>query len=657
MGSRMKEDDRIEREIRSLSKLPENRRCINCNSLGPQYVCTTFWTFVCTNCSGIQREFNHRVKSVSMAKFTAEEVTALQAGGNKKAKQIYLQDWDPHRHSYPDTNNIPRLRDFIKQVYVDRKFSGERTQKNLPRLRLNNKEESYDRRKLSFSRRERYEDGNDMHSPSSRNEDRSVKYYYDDRRSPRYAPRNGNPRRNPIKIEVVDDRFRDDESITRRFSSIESKQIAVPSDGQKNVDRGKKVPLASGGGSAKENPAEQKSPETQILSVVTSQVSDAATAPEAQFTPQSNDESDWAPFEISTEKEPSQTPFTNISKSSTTETTTYTKETTKTLDAVEFLLSELSGPLYATASSASEVHAADNDTSTARAEYISVDGDLAPPTSAGQITPFPNNFGASSDASTSDSNLTQPSTAYSSAIQSASPSVRDVPSLNQPTVALKAPDVSSSLMELSPQVPSKLSQDSRPDVGSQPRITQTKSMGRKEIPANLFTISYLPGPAPQAGWQNFQPHNMGYGLQYYSNTAPFSAFPAAAKSTNPFDITDGRPQVRASPFPAMANLHGAHMSTGAGLVRASSLGALGSMVPPSPNYASSSMPPQSPFTPGSSSGPYFEQLNNNMLAPRPQRTGSFNNGETTSQHTASGYMAPGYTLNSFPKITGGNPFG
>jgi len=29
------------------------------------------------------REFTHRVKSVSMAKFSPEEVTALQAGGNE----------------------------------------------------------------------------------------------------------------------------------------------------------------------------------------------------------------------------------------------------------------------------------------------------------------------------------------------------------------------------------------------------------------------------------------------------------------------------------------------------------------------------------------------------------------------------------------------
>jgi hypothetical protein len=33
MGSRVKEDERNEKIIRGLLKLPGNRRCINCNSL------------------------------------------------------------------------------------------------------------------------------------------------------------------------------------------------------------------------------------------------------------------------------------------------------------------------------------------------------------------------------------------------------------------------------------------------------------------------------------------------------------------------------------------------------------------------------------------------------------------------------------------------
>ncbi|CAL5355379.1 unnamed protein product [Camellia sinensis] len=113
MSSRkkMEEERIIERIIRSLLKLQENQRCINCNDLGPKYVCTTFWTFVCSSCSGVHRKFTHRVKSVSMAKFNAEEVSALQAGGNERAREIYFKEWDPQLHSFPDR----------------RKFTGERS--------------------------------------------------------------------------------------------------------------------------------------------------------------------------------------------------------------------------------------------------------------------------------------------------------------------------------------------------------------------------------------------------------------------------------------------------------------------------------------------------------------------------------------------------
>lgn len=77
------------------------------------------------------REFTHRVKSVSMAKFTTQEVEALQNGGNQvlsdfifyfslwkvgvlfssllaihsfqRAREIYLKDWDLQRQRLPDS--------------------------------------------------------------------------------------------------------------------------------------------------------------------------------------------------------------------------------------------------------------------------------------------------------------------------------------------------------------------------------------------------------------------------------------------------------------------------------------------------------------------------------------------------------------------------
>ncbi|KAL6225860.1 hypothetical protein ACLB2K_004709 [Fragaria x ananassa] len=148
MGSR-KEEERNEKIIRGLMKLPPNRRCINCNSLGPQYVCPNFWTFVCTTCSGIHREFTHRVKSVSMSKFTSQEVKALENGGNQRAREIYLKDWDLQRQRFPDSSKVDKIRDFIRSVYVDRKYAGGRTLEKPPRDMQNHRFREDDTRRAS----------------------------------------------------------------------------------------------------------------------------------------------------------------------------------------------------------------------------------------------------------------------------------------------------------------------------------------------------------------------------------------------------------------------------------------------------------------------------------------------------------------------------
>lgn len=214
MANRVKEDEKNERIIRGLLKLPENRRCINCNSLGPQYVCTNFWTFVCTNCSGIHREFTHRVKSVSMAKFTSQEVTALQGGGNKRARDIYLKEWDPQRQSAPDGSNVERLRDFIKHIYVDRRYTGEKNYGKPPSVKLGDKEDSYQ----GGSRSPPYEDTyerryNEMSSPGGRSDDRNSRYGYDERRSPGYDQESrqyNDYRRSPARPEIANDWRRED---------------------------------------------------------------------------------------------------------------------------------------------------------------------------------------------------------------------------------------------------------------------------------------------------------------------------------------------------------------------------------------------------------------------------------------------------------------
>ncbi|KAL7189557.1 hypothetical protein ACSBR1_039245 [Camellia fascicularis] len=248
MANRVKEDEKNERIIRNLLKLPDNRRCINCNSLGPQYVCTNFWTFICTNCSGIHREFTHRVKSVSMAKFTSQEVSALQGGGNTRAKEIYFKEWDPQRHSVPDSSNVDRLRDFIKHVYVDRRYTGERSFDKPPRVKTGEAEDSYENRRDTYqggSRSPPYEDTyerqySDRPSPGGRSDDRNYRNSYDERRSPGYDQESrqfGDFRRSPSRTEIVNDWRREDRfGNGRRSDDGNSKVEGRSPDRQKDLD-------------------------------------------------------------------------------------------------------------------------------------------------------------------------------------------------------------------------------------------------------------------------------------------------------------------------------------------------------------------------------------------------------------------------------------
>ncbi|XBH85230.1 hypothetical protein VPH35_073199 [Triticum aestivum] len=150
-ASSRKEEERNERIVRGLLKLPPNRRCINCNAIGPQYVCTSFWTFICISCSGIHREFTHRVKSVSMSKFTVQEVEALQKGGNQRARELLLKDFDTQQMRVPDSSNIESLREFINAVYVERRYAGVSLSERPPRdIQIQRSHEEEHRRASSY---------------------------------------------------------------------------------------------------------------------------------------------------------------------------------------------------------------------------------------------------------------------------------------------------------------------------------------------------------------------------------------------------------------------------------------------------------------------------------------------------------------------------
>ncbi|KAL2974679.1 hypothetical protein AAZX31_14G118000 [Glycine max] len=578
-----------------------------------------------------------------MAKFTPEEVTALQAGSNERAKQIYFKEWNPLRHSYPDSCNIHKLRDFIKHVYVERRYTGESCGSSLPRIKMSEKEESFASKKSSSFR---FEIISPHSSSGPRSDDKNLRYIYDESRSPRYTQkyaRHTGLSRNPIKIEVVDDRFQDDERRNRRLSNIASKLKQISIDGQKNVDKSQLPVERPLGEILREN-----------ASSLQATHSAAGGRPELPHTTQSN-ESNWAIFGASTENNDPTTPDTNTSKPSTKKTASEAAIPAK--NPVDLLLFELSGPVTPVTGGMSQAASGTNNDPTTTTVDNGTTWDF-PSTSVGQTTASPNNTSVWSFTSTPATESAQPSnevplhtevsyayktssmqyvpsvsTVCSSTTQPINSPVKDVASNNQPSVTPSTNNSSWGFTEISSQTTSKPTHE-------------TRSSGRLELPEDLFTSSYLSGPAPLTGWQNVQPH----GMQYYNNAAPPSALPNAPKYSNPFDVTDGRSLIHVSSLPTMASFHGVPppaVSPRTGLMHASSLGSLGTMVSQSPCYAS-------PVPKGE------YQVNNKEQPTRPQRAGSFN-----SELSAFGSLDPiqqsnrglmtSKTANYFSN-TRGNPF-
>ncbi|KAL4152324.1 hypothetical protein PRNP1_009257 [Phytophthora ramorum] len=121
--SEKRAEERLIQDLRDFQRSnPANKRCFDCNEMMPQYVCLDFNTFVCTACSGIHREFAHRVKSISMSKFTESEVKNLvNHGGNEAAQKYWRSRHDPSFRPNGGSDG-ERTRNFIRLTYIDRKW-------------------------------------------------------------------------------------------------------------------------------------------------------------------------------------------------------------------------------------------------------------------------------------------------------------------------------------------------------------------------------------------------------------------------------------------------------------------------------------------------------------------------------------------------------
>jgi hypothetical protein len=113
MATSKKVEEKYQRLLKEIQKRPENRTCFDCGGRGCQYVVLNYGTFVCTTCSGIHREEQHKIKSVGMSTFTTDEIKALDQGGNAVAKATWLARWTPSDGG-PTEGDVPKIRAYIK---------------------------------------------------------------------------------------------------------------------------------------------------------------------------------------------------------------------------------------------------------------------------------------------------------------------------------------------------------------------------------------------------------------------------------------------------------------------------------------------------------------------------------------------------------------
>ncbi|XP_031488619.1 probable ADP-ribosylation factor GTPase-activating protein AGD14 isoform X2 [Nymphaea colorata] len=563
MSNRMKEDEKNEKIIRGLLKLPANRKCINCNSLGPQYVCTSFWTFICTTCSGIHREFTHRVKSVSMAKFSPQEVEALQNGGNERAKEIYFKEWDPQRHSAPDGSNVDGVRTFIKSVYVDRKYSGERGVDRLGRGdRKDSKENNYGPRHsggMSPGGKRPEQTKYDDRGYSGRNSRTNV-----DRRS--LSNYEESYKKSPRLFEVVDDRFRDDNFLNgnqqkkgddRTFANRHAKREERSNNNQNKPDTssppivhpisdllGEDVPSLWVGEPAKSDAASaaDDSACTQKAASSTSIGSNEGNTAELKRG------NSGSLIDFAEDPEPSvaaiqSDPFSSQSVSQAPDGSSLGSSDWLSLNnssQENANVASLNPATPASVLAQLSVQAAEPVSSISMVPVIDSDS-LAQPSSGEQLQAIQQQPSPSSgaDALSTNINFSQP--------------VKGAPNGQSWNSAL----VSDSQMLLTAQtvqpseVASLQAQESKEEA-RESNAADAKKDVRKALPEDIFTL-YAAGPVPVFGWQP-RPHiGLNFG-GHHPNAVPMSIFPESSRSTNPFDFATEPATSPVTTFPSMSPL-------------------------------------------------------------------------------------------------------
>ncbi|XGW35338.1 hypothetical protein V3C99_018945 [Haemonchus contortus] len=120
-AQKKRQDEKNLKTLRELAALPANRFCFECGQRGPTYVNITHGSFCCTSCSGILRGLNppHRVKSICMASFTAEEIERVRSLGNEENSHTWL---GLYSGTPPKMTNKDEITSFLIKKYEKKEW-------------------------------------------------------------------------------------------------------------------------------------------------------------------------------------------------------------------------------------------------------------------------------------------------------------------------------------------------------------------------------------------------------------------------------------------------------------------------------------------------------------------------------------------------------
>lgn len=112
--------------FKELMKIPENRKCFDCDSISCQWASINNGIFLCTNCSGIHRGLGVEksyIRSILWDNWTDNQIEFMRKGGNKQLKELLnLYSFDIKSMS-PEKFYNTKIMDFYRK-YLKTKVEG-----------------------------------------------------------------------------------------------------------------------------------------------------------------------------------------------------------------------------------------------------------------------------------------------------------------------------------------------------------------------------------------------------------------------------------------------------------------------------------------------------------------------------------------------------